>query len=73
MHKVESFVAKKIAAGLPGKALLRRQAAPNPRRLQTFADRMTRLGYQIDTDSSGSLQESLFNIEDTEIRQVYIN
>ncbi|KAH0551640.1 hypothetical protein GP486_007142, partial [Trichoglossum hirsutum] len=69
MHKVESAVAKKIAAGLPGKALLRRQAHPNPRRLQTFADRMTRLGYHIDTESSASLQTSLFNVEDTEIRQ----
>ncbi|KAI9691758.1 MAG: hypothetical protein M1822_007830 [Bathelium mastoideum] len=68
-HLTNSFVAKKIYAGLPEKALLRRQAAPNPRRLQTFAERMTAIGYEIDTESSGSLQNSLFQVKDTDIRK----
>lgn len=69
-HKANSYVAQKLAKALPEKALLRRQASPNPRRLQTFADRMTRLGYEIDTTSSGTLQNSLFNVKDAEIRKV---
>lgn len=69
MHKANFYVAQKIAKGLPEKALLRRQSAPNPRRLQTFADRMNKIGYEIDTSSSGTLQNSLFKVEDTEIRK----
>ncbi|KAL8948081.1 MAG: hypothetical protein Q9222_005699 [Ikaeria aurantiellina] len=68
-HKANSYVAQMIAAALPEKAFLRRQASPNPRRLQTFAERMTRIGYEIDTSSSGALQNSLFNVKDAEIRQ----
>ena len=69
-HKANSYVARKIAAALPEKAFLRREGPPNPRRLATFADRMTRLGYDIDTVSSGALQNSLFNVKDTELRKV---
>ncbi|KAI9820004.1 MAG: hypothetical protein M1827_006575 [Pycnora praestabilis] len=68
-YKANSYVAEKIAAGLPEKAFLRRQASPNPRRLQTFADRMTRIGYEIDTTNSGTLQNSLFDVEDSSIRK----
>ena len=68
-HLTNSFVAKKIYAGLPEKAFLRRQAPPNPRRLQTFAERMTAIGYDIDTESSGTLQNSLFKVKDAEIRK----
>jgi protein SSD1 len=70
-HKANTYVAEKIAAALPEKAFLRRQAPPNPRRLQTFAERMTRIGYDMDTTSSGSLQNSLFNVKDAEVRKVY--
>ena len=49
---------------------MRRQAPPNPRKLQTFAGRMTRIGYEIDITSSGGLQNSLLNVTDTEIRKV---
>ncbi len=70
-HKANTYVAERIAAALPEKAFLRRQAPPNPRRLQTFAERMTRIGYDMDTTSSGSLQNSLFNIKDAEVRKVY--
>lgn len=69
-HKANSYVAEKIAAALPEKAFLRRQAPPNPRRLQTLAERMTRIGYDIDTTSSGTLQNSLFDVKDAEIRKV---
>lgn len=68
-NKTNAFVAQKIFAGLPEKALLRRQASPNPRRLQTFAERMTNIGYDIDISSSSALQHSLFKIQDPEIRK----
>jgi protein SSD1 len=68
-HKANLFVAQKLARGLPEKALLRRQGPPNPRRLQTFAERMSRIGYEIDTTSSGTLQNSLFKVDDIEIRK----
>lgn len=69
MHKANAYVAQKIAKGLPEKALLRRQGPPNPRRLQTIADRMNKIGYEIDTTSSGTLQNSLFKVDDTNIRK----
>lgn len=69
MHKANYYVAKKIFQGLPEKALLRRQGSPNPRRLQTFAERMNKIGYEMDTTSSGTLQNSLFKVEDSELRK----
>ncbi|KIV88643.1 hypothetical protein PV10_08307 [Exophiala mesophila] len=68
-HKANYLVAQKIFAALPEKAFLRRQAPPNPRRLLTFADRMTRAGYDVDTTSSGSLQNSVFSVQDPELRK----
>jgi protein SSD1 len=69
-HKANFFVARKLLAAMPEKAFLRRQLSPNPRRLQTFVDRMNNLGYEIDPTSSGSLQCSLFKVKDPEIRKV---
>lgn len=69
MHKANAYVAQTIAKGLPEKALIRRQGPPNGRRLQTFAERMTRIGYDIDTTSSGTLQNSLFKVDDTPLRK----
>ena len=69
-HKANALVAQKIATALPTKAFLRSQAPPNSRRLQTFADRMNALGYNIDTTSSGTLQNSLFNVKDSNLRKV---
>lgn len=69
MHKANFYVAKKIFQAMPEKALLRRQGSPNPRRLQTIAERMNRIGYEIDTTNSGKLQNSLFKVEDTDIRK----
>jgi protein SSD1 len=69
LHKANTHVARKLAEGLPEKALLRRQGAPNARRLQTFVERMRALGYDIDTTSSGTLQNSLFKVDDSDIRK----
>ncbi|KAI0135268.1 RNB-domain-containing protein [Daldinia grandis] len=69
LHKVNAAVAQKLAQGLPEKALLRRQSPPNARRLQTFVERMRALGYDIDTTSSGTLQNSLFKVDDSDIRK----
>ncbi|KAK4164918.1 hypothetical protein QBC43DRAFT_44852 [Cladorrhinum sp. PSN259] len=69
MHKANAYVAQRLAAALPEKALLRRQSPPNSRRLQTFVERMTALGYEIDPSSSGTLQTSLFRVDDVETRQ----
>lgn len=69
MHKANTYVAQRLVEGLPDKALLRRQAAPNPRRLQTFVDRMNALGFEIDSSSSGAIQNSLFKVDDAEIRK----
>ncbi|KAG9924326.1 RNB-domain-containing protein, partial [Aureobasidium melanogenum] len=68
-HKTNSFVAQKIFAGLPEKALLRKQAPPNPRRLATLNERMANIGVDVDTSSSGALQNSLFQIEDADVRK----
>lgn len=69
MHKANAYIARRLAEGLPEKALLRRQSPPNPRRLQTFGDRMNALGYDVDTSGSGALQNSLFKVDDSELRQ----
>ncbi|KAI1255970.1 hypothetical protein MGN70_002129 [Eutypa lata] len=69
LHKANAHVAQKLAEGLPEKAVLRRQAPPNARRLQTFVERMGALGYDIDTTSSGTLQNSLFKIDDADVRK----
>jgi protein SSD1 len=68
-HKANFFVARKLLAAMPDKAFLRRQLSPNPRRLQTFVERMSNIGYDIDPTSSGSLQCSLFKVKDPEIRK----
>ena len=68
-YKANSLVAEKIAAALPDKALLRRHASPKAGRLQTFAERMTNVGYEINTTSSGTLQDSLFKVQDSAMRK----
>jgi protein SSD1 len=68
-HKTNAVVAEKLYAGLKERALLRTQKFPKARRLRTFAERMTNLGYDIDISNSAALQNSLFRIEDPEIRK----
>ena len=68
-NKTNSVIAQKVFDAMPEKALLRKQALPNPRRLTTFAERMNNIGYEIDTSTSATLQNSLFRIEDDETRK----
>jgi protein SSD1 len=69
-YKANAFVADKISKALPEKAFLRRHAPPKAGRLQTFGERMTKVGYEIDTSSSAALQNSLFKVEDANMRKV---
>lgn len=69
LHKANAYVAQRLAEGLPEKAILRRQSTPSARRLQTFVERMRGIGYDFDTSSSGTLQNSLFRIDDADIRK----
>lgn len=68
-HKTNAFVAEKLFAGLKERALLRTQKVPNTRRLHTFAERMSNIGYDMDISSSAALQNSLYRIEDAEVRK----
>jgi len=68
--RTNSFIAQKIAAGLPEKALLRRHSPPNQRRVENFAERMNRYDQNIDVSSSAALQTSLFRLKDPVVRQV---
>lgn len=67
--KVNTLVAEKIAAAMPEKALLRRQSAPNQRRLATFGERINRLGYNLDISNSAALQSGLVKLEDADVRK----
>ncbi|KAF3084621.1 hypothetical protein TWF569_005682 [Orbilia oligospora] len=69
MIKANTYVAAKLQAAFPEKAILRRHATPMKRRLDTFADRMNAIGYDIDVSSSAALQKSLFKVEDEDIRK----
>ncbi|KAK6337586.1 hypothetical protein TWF730_002981 [Orbilia blumenaviensis] len=69
MIKANTYVAAKLQAAFPEKAILRRHATPMKRRLDTFADRMNAIGYNIDVSSSAALQQSLFKVEDEDIRK----
>ncbi|KAF2486903.1 hypothetical protein BDY17DRAFT_321655 [Neohortaea acidophila] len=68
-NKTNVVVAEKIFEAMPDRAFLRKQASPNPRRLATFAERMNNIGYEMDISSSAALQNSLFRIEDDDIRK----
>lgn len=69
-HKANAAVAERIVRAMPEKALLRCQAPPNFRRLAVFAQRMTQIGHEIDTTTSGTLWNSLFNVDDGDLRKV---
>jgi protein SSD1 len=68
-HKANYFVAEKLFSTMPDKAFLRRQNPPNARRLITFAERMMKAGYEIDTTNSGTIQNSVFMVEDPDLRK----
>lgn len=63
-------VAQHIAVHLPEQALLRRHDTPIERRLVTFSERAERLGYKMDTSSSGTLMRSFEEIEDPTARKL---
>ncbi|KAF3913282.1 hypothetical protein ABW20_dc0100421 [Dactylellina cionopaga] len=69
MIKANTYVGAKLLSAFPEKAILRRHATPMKRRLDTFADRMNAIGYDIDVSSSAALQKSLFKIQDEDIRK----
>lgn len=69
LHKANAYVAQRLMQGLPEKAVMRRQSTPIARRLQTFVERMRAIGYDIDTSSSGAVQNSLFKIDDVDVRK----
>ncbi|EPS39432.1 hypothetical protein H072_6786 [Dactylellina haptotyla CBS 200.50] len=69
MIKANTYVGAKLLSAFPEKAILRRHATPMKRRLDTFADRMNAIGYDIDVSSSAALQKSLFKVEDEDIRK----
>ncbi|KAJ7368360.1 SSD1 protein [Mycena albidolilacea] len=63
-------VAQHIAVHLPEQALLRRHDNPIERRLNVFSERAERLGYQMDTSSSGALMKSFNAITDPTARRL---
>ena len=71
-YKANAFVAKRIYEAFPEKALLRCHAPPKASRLQTYAERMTQVGYNIDTSTSGALQNSLFKVVEDDMRKVCV-
>ncbi|KAJ7638869.1 SSD1 protein [Roridomyces roridus] len=63
-------VAQHIAVHLPEQALLRRHDNPIERRLNVFTERAQRLGYDMDTSSSGALMKSFNAITDPTARRL---
>ncbi|TFK43480.1 hypothetical protein BDQ12DRAFT_622451 [Crucibulum laeve] len=63
-------VAQHIAVHLPEQALLRRHDNPIERRLNVFKERAERLGYIMDTSSSGTLMRSFNAIQDPTARKL---
>lgn len=64
-HKVNSAIATKIHAVLGDEAFLRRQPLPTLSKLEGFARKAAKLGFHIDTSTSGSLQSSILSINNT--------
>ncbi|PYH95943.1 exoribonuclease R [Aspergillus ellipticus CBS 707.79] len=68
-YKANFLVARKLVTALPDKAFLRRQLSPSARRLHLLVERMGRLGFDLDPTSSGTLQSSLCNVQDDDLRK----
>ncbi|PWY83052.1 cell wall biogenesis protein phosphatase Ssd1 [Aspergillus sclerotioniger CBS 115572] len=68
-YKANFLVARTLVTALPEKAFLRRQMSPNARRLHLFVERMNKLGYGLDLTSSGTLQSSLCQVQDDDLRK----
>jgi len=63
-------IAQHIAVHLPEQALLRRHDTPIERRLNAFMERAERLGYKMDTTSSGAIMRSIDSIDDPTARRL---
>ncbi|KAJ3525487.1 hypothetical protein NM688_g8396 [Phlebia brevispora] len=63
-------VAQQTAVHFPEQALLRRHDTPIERRMAAFAERVERLGYKLDTASSGALMRTINTITDPAARQI---
>ncbi|KAL7316290.1 hypothetical protein PS15m_005403 [Mucor circinelloides] len=64
-------VAQKISSQYPEQALLRRQAPPNSRKIHELRDYALRyLGVQLNISNAISIQESVQEIQDDELRQL---
>ncbi|KAG0017267.1 hypothetical protein BGZ80_008453 [Entomortierella chlamydospora] len=63
-------VAKQICEHFPDVALLRRHEAPLERRMLDFISHMSKIGLNLDASSSASLQRSLNDIQDPDMRKV---
>lgn len=63
-------VAQHVAVNLPEQALLRRHDTPLERRLATFSERAQRLGYTMDTSSSGAMMRSFEAVDDPAARRL---
>ncbi|OBZ70401.1 DIS3-like exonuclease 2 [Grifola frondosa] len=63
-------VAQQVAVHFSEQAMLRRHDTPIERRLNTFVERAERLGYKMDTSSSGALMKSLESVEDPTARTI---
>jgi protein SSD1 len=63
MLLANAAVAQKIAAGLPDQALLRRHEAPIERRIEGFSKRASRLGYDFDISSAGTIMTSFGKLQ----------
>ncbi|KAG2187329.1 hypothetical protein INT44_005015 [Umbelopsis vinacea] len=61
-------VAQKISSNFPEQALLRRQGGPHQRKMDELYEYAESLGYPLNDESPGTLQSSLDEIEDIEIR-----
>jgi protein SSD1 len=70
MLLANTAVAQHIAVHLPEQALLRRHDNPIERRLNAFVERAARLGYKMDTSSSGALMRSFDAIKDPTARRL---
>lgn len=63
-------VAQHIAVHLPEQALLRRHDTPIERRLNTFKGRAERLGFTMDTSSTGALMRSFEGVKNPTARRL---
>ncbi|OAV86954.1 hypothetical protein PTTG_29646, partial [Puccinia triticina 1-1 BBBD Race 1] len=62
-HLCSLSPSKKIAAKVPEQAILRSHKAPIDRRLEGFAKRAAKMGFEINTSSAGALMKSIKSME----------